>query len=431
MPNKVIIEVIKKSGAAETLTFDAPAELTVGRSSSCGYCLDCDALASRTHAILMIDPPVVRLKDLRSTNGVSINGKIFGGTKNPRQSLLEPTELADGDEVKIGETLFRLKKRDEADDCTVCEPDARIGVQGRSRGREPNPEFSASRRRMPEVEGYELLKVLGTGSMGTVYLAEKRDVGIQVALKVLTVGGNLSDKILDVFWREVDMSRSVTHPNIVALLGSGISRERLLYIALEYVNGGDLDGLLSTYPGRRLPLFEAYFCMLQIAEGMQCVHDHGIVHRDIKPHNILLNRAGGTLTAKVADLGLAKSFESSGLSGVTSSFAGGGTMAYMPPEQLTDFRDVRPSSDVFSVAATFYEMLTGQLAYNFTAKGDRIQTIVSGDIIPITERAPNLPPQLTAIIDKSLAVNPGHRFQHCAEMLKALQELEGIIKQFC
>jgi len=161
--------------------------------------------------------------------------------------------------------------------------------------------------------------------------------------------------------------------------------------------------------------------MLQSLEGLAYAHRHNIVHRDLKPHNLLLAGSDGRWTAKIGDLGMAKNFEKAGLSGRTLTGAYAGTPQFMPREQVINFKYVKPVSDVWSLGATFYGMLTGQTPHDFPRGLDPIEVVLGGKIIPIRQRDASLPKKLAEVIDRSLMVKPQERFQDASEFRRALE----------
>lgn len=143
----------------------------------------------------------------------------------------------------------------------------------------------------------------------------------------------------------------------------------------------------------------------------------------MKPSNILLTGTPTSPVAKIADLGLAKNFDKAGFSGMTVTGAFAGTPLFMPKEQVTNFKYVKPVTDVWSAGATFYSMLTGQLPRDFPPGCDPLQIILRGEIIPIGKRDPRIPRGLAAVLDKAIQANPKARFQDAAEMLAVLKSV--------
>jgi serine/threonine protein kinase len=150
------------------------------------------------------------------------------------------------------------------------------------------------------------------------------------------------------------------------------------------------------------------------------------VHRDLKPHNILLDEQAGRWSAKVSDFGLAKDFEKAGLSGMTATGGFAGTYHYMPREQLTEFKYIRPASDVWSLAATFYSAVTGRYPLEFSPQRDPMEVILHDEAVPIRQREPRLPAAVSAVFDRALLIDPAKRFPTTGEMRLALEQASGV-----
>jgi serine/threonine protein kinase len=156
--------------------------------------------------------------------------------------------------------------------------------------------------------------------------------------------------------------------------------------------------------------------MLDALKGLAHAHQQGFVHRDLKPQNILLSNAN----AHISDFGMAKNFQQAGLSGMSLTGTFAGTPLFMPREQFINFKYVKPVSDVWSLGATFYYLLTGLFPYPFTEKRDPIDVILNEQIVPLGKRDGSLPKALCAAIDQSLAIKPQERYGSAQEMLVAL-----------
>lgn len=162
--------------------------------------------------------------------------------------------------------------------------------------------------------------------------------------------------------------------------------------------------------------------MLQALDGLAYAHEKGFVHRDLKPQNILLT-AHQNGVAKVSDFGLAKSFEKAGLSGYTKTGEAAGTYGFMPKEQLTNFKYVKPVSDVWSMGATIYFMLTAQLPRDTAVGQSPAEAVMRGQIVPIRRREPGIPKAVADVIDKSLVPQAKDRYQTAAEFRDALKRV--------
>src|ERR671932_2576855 len=201
---------------------------------------------------------------------------------------------------------------------------------------------------------YDVVRPLGSGGMGEVYLARDRVLGRDVALKVLRRQYAGDEEFAERFKREAKSAASLSHPNIVQVYDRGETEEKASYIAMEYVPGGTLKERISTEGP--LGAKDAAALGAQVAEALGAAHDRGIVHRDIKPQNVLLTASGG---AKVADFGIARAGSSATISRTGSVM---GTAGYMSPEQALG-EPATPTSDLYSLGVVLYEALTGRLPY--------------------------------------------------------------------
>lgn len=220
--------------------------------------------------------------------------------------------------------------------------------------------------------------------------------------------------------REIAATCALQHRYIVTFLGSGTNNKGF-YFLLEYCEGGSVDDLMKERGGK-LSLSEATPIMLQSLEGLAYIHEHGYVHRDLKPHNILLQGDERHRTAKIADLGLAKSFVQAGFSGMTLTGGYAGTYPFMPREQVTNFKYIKPVSDVWAMSSTFFYMLTGRFPRRQERGQDPIEVILSGEITPIRHYLPSLPSKVAHVLDRALKNNAKDRYQNAGEMLTALEQ---------
>jgi serine/threonine-protein kinase len=274
--------------------------------------------------------------------------------------------------------------------------------------------------KVQEIGGYAVEKKLGAGGFGAVYRARRQRDGQMVALKVMLAKVAVDDDARAKFIREIEALKKLRHPNIVALLehGSGVSA---FYYVMELCEGGSLADWVQRHGGK-LPLAKAGPIMLQTLEGLAHAHRHGFVHRDLKPGNLLLAGTTGCWIAKIGDFGIAKSFQQAGLSGMTVTGNYAGPPGFMPREQVINFRQVKPTSDVWSLGASFYAMLTGQLPRDLPRGVDPIQVVLEGKIVPIRRRDASIPKKLAEVIDRSLALKPQDRFQDAVTFHRAIKQ---------
>jgi serine/threonine-protein kinase len=267
--------------------------------------------------------------------------------------------------------------------------------------------------------GYDLGEVLGIGGMGVVHKALRRSDGQAVAVKLMLAKVVVSEKARDAFLREIDVVRKLEHRNIVKIFETGPAGEGF-YFAMELCNAGSLDRMIARQGGKLRPGIAAPI-ILQCLHGLEHAHRQNFVHRDLKPQNVLLDKQEGRWCVKIADFGLAKDFAQAGFSGMTATGSYGGTYNYMPREQLTHFKYVRPVSDVWSIAATFYHMLTGAYPLDFSNDCDPVAVILNDKPVPIRKRDQTIPAALAAVIDRALSSDPAARYQTAVEMRTALE----------
>jgi DNA-directed RNA polymerase subunit RPC12/RpoP len=273
---------------------------------------------------------------------------------------------------------------------------------------------------VPAIEGYEILRQLGIGGNGAVYQARRKKDAALVAVKVMLAKVAVSEHARKKFLHETEILKSLRHANIVSLLEHGAIGSAF-YFVMEFCDAGDLTDLISRRGGR-VSLDEATGLMLQALDGLAYAHGKGIVHRDLKPGNLLLLGSRANRKVKVSDFGWAKNFEQAGFSGMTLTGHFAGTPRFMPREQVLNFKHVKPVSDVWSIAATFYIMLTGWLPRDFPKGKDPLAVVLDGDVVPIRKRDRNIPKPLAAVIDRALEKNPKSRFQNAKEFREALSK---------
>jgi eukaryotic-like serine/threonine-protein kinase len=251
------------------------------------------------------------------------------------------------------------------------------------------------------AERYELEEVVGHGGMSTVYKAHDSLLERNVAVKVLHQQYNEDDDFVERFKREARSVAQLQHPNIVTVIDRGEEAGRQ-YIVFEFIDGENLKELVVRKG--RLDLRNALEIALEVAHGLAFAHDHGLVHRDVKPQNVLLNGDGG---AKVTDFGIARSLDVD--NGVTQTGTILGTSNYIAPEQASG-QPVDAHTDVYSLGIVLYEMLTGELPFPG-------ESFVAVAMKHMQEPAPNvldvrgdLPLRVAEMIDRALEKGPEHRF---------------------
>jgi len=265
-----------------------------------------------------------------------------------------------------------------------------------------------------KIGHYEILKKLGAGGMGEVYLARDEQLGRKVALKMLAPRLVANEESRARFLREARLASSLDHPNICTIHEIGES-ENQCFISMQYVEGKTLS---ETIDGRALSLNLLLAIGLQIADALRTAHTQGIIHRDIKSANILINSRG---QAKVLDFGLAKllSADDDLDENLTQTGAIHGTPAYMSPEQACG-EDLNHRSDIFSFGVVLYEMATGQLPFKKKSKAETMNAVINEPHKPIGDKMQGL----SDLIDHALAKNPDERYQTMEELFADLSSLQ-------
>lgn len=268
---------------------------------------------------------------------------------------------------------------------------------------------------------FETKRLLGRGAMGVVYLARHRTTGRDVALKIIDPETAATRTAIERFMREMSVIGTLKHPNIVECLDQGHDRGRL-WFAMEYVSGVSLETLAQANRGT-YPYHQACRLICQVLRGLEHAHSQGFVHRDIKPENVLIGRtAENKLIAKISDFGLAKNYQQLGGSGLTFSGEMRGTIPFMPPEQMIDFKTVKPSADLYASAATLYYLISGTFVFETDSDTeDMIQMLLDHRIVPLARRRPDVPFGLSQLLDRCLARRPEDRLPTAAAMRAALK----------
>ena len=267
------------------------------------------------------------------------------------------------------------------------------------------------------IDNYEIVKVLGYGGMGTVFKAIDQNLEKEVALKLMDPRLSNDKEFIKRFRTEGKSQALLQHPNIVTvhtLRGTDLG----LFLVMEYVEGETLARKIQS--GGSIPWQEALPIFKQLISAIEHAHSKGVIHRDIKPNNVIMDVTG---KVKITDFGLARVQHDFG---VTKTGYSGGTFVYSAPEQIKDFKKADNRSDIYSIGMTFYEVLAGKLPFDPTESNLTIQLkILDGNITPLKQLNPNLPHQLVQIINKAIHKDPDKRFQSAGAMLSALEEFEG------
>jgi serine/threonine-protein kinase len=421
-----------------TFSFAGHDTFLVGRSVKAHFQLASkDRYFSRLHFLVEVNPPRCALLDLGSRNGTHVNGRKVARCL-----------LAHGDEIRAGHTTLRVGISGAPAEAPPTRPpspspgpaaapagetvQSPLACQNCGASAAPvGPGglrlcaacLEAVDRQPQQVPGYRLVRELGRGGMGVVYLAVRDADGQPAAVKTIRPAGT-DDAAVQRFLREADILRQLDHPHIVACHEVGESGG-LLWFAMDYVAGDDAAALLRR--AGPLAVGRAVALVRQALDGLAYAHERGFVHRDVKPSNLLVAGEEGQEVLRVADFGLARLYQASQLSGLTLAGDVGGTPAFMPPEQITAYRDASPASDQYSSAAALYNLLTGAHVHDF--RGDdlakKFLAILHEDAVPIRRRRADLPEGLAQAIHRALDRNPKRRWPHVRAFAEALAPFGG------
>lgn len=262
---------------------------------------------------------------------------------------------------------------------------------------------------------FELLDKLGEGGMGAVFRARDRNLDRLVALKVLSPKLSHNVEFLARFQREVRTAGALNHPNIVTAYGAGEFDGRP-YLTMELVDGGSLRDKIRD--GRRLPEKEALGYMLAVARALAHAHAAGLVHRDVKPDNILISKDG---EVKLTDLGLAKSVQDD--ERLTATGVALGTPFYMAPEQARGLREIDHRVDLYSLGATFHHILTGKPLFQATKRSELMLHHVKTPAPDVREGAPEVSAGTAAMLKKLLEKKPEDRYSSAQVLVEDLERL--------
>jgi serine/threonine-protein kinase len=275
-----------------------------------------------------------------------------------------------------------------------------------------------------QLAGYLIHSLVGRGGMAYVYRAEDPRLGRQVALKVLAPELSTNEDFRRRFLRESRLAAALDHPNIIPIYDAG-EADGLLYIAMRYVAGSDLKSLLTG--GRRPDVRQLVAIFSQIAGALDAAHAHGLVHRDVKPANVLIAPAPvpqGHDHVYLTDFGITK--RAGSLSGVTAAGVIVGTMDYLSPEQIAG-KPVTARTDQYSLGCVVYETLTGSVPFVREDDAALLWAHLGEALPPISQARPDLPPAVQDVLVKATAKDPDNRYRSCDEFIAALTVALGAV----
>lgn len=376
--------------------FLGPVTFVIGRAPGVDVVIP-DNRISRRQCSIEVTKDEVRLVDLGSANGSYVNGK-----KTPK------AVLEDGDRVLLGRVELGV---------SLARGSTQIVTNGAlNLGMEASRSVKLPEGDEVEIAGYRFGRCLGQGGFGAVFEAWS-PLGEIVAMKVLKLRSDIGEEDKQRFFREAAAASSIQHPNVVRILDQGQSGP-VYYIVMEFVPGETVRALLER--DGPLPLRQSLEIARAVAAALEAARRADLVHRDVKPENFLIGTNG---SIKLADFGMAKSVLTAGRSGLTRAGDIVGTLAYMAPEQLGASIYADHKSDIYSLGASLYHMLSGRTIFTAKAQLDLIKKILEQEPTPITTVRPDIPPIVHSIIDRCTRKNPADRYGTAGEIVRTLDML--------
>jgi serine/threonine-protein kinase len=471
MAMRVILEVIESENASligQQFVFDQHQAFVVGRKKNerVQFRIPEDPYFSRYHMMIEVNPPDCYVRDLGSRNGTKVNGR-----------KVREARLKDGDKIGGGHTKMRLRIEAESPvaSCSVAPPPpAEPAAAPPSRpnlesttlfGLRPNvggnrevvcavcsakaedaqlldltqtrllayvcPTCTAQRQDNEHpIPNYRKIRKLSDGVLGPVYQARRVSSDKLVALKMLAPALHCNDSAVRTFLREMLLTARLDHPRIVPVVEIGKAGKDL-WLASQWIEGVDARQWSQNHGGR-VPVADAVEIVCQVLEALQYAHDSNLVHRDVKPANILVIESAGRYDARLTDFGLLRNTDEAGVTGITMEGEVRGSVPFMPPEQVMDCRFVKPAGDLYAAAATLYWLLTNEYIHDFEARDargdvmDPYLIILDSPIIPLRQRDPSIPEPVARVVEQALASDPEDRYATAAEMSRELRSAAGL-----
>lgn len=432
----LVIRVTSGPHSGEEYLIDHRQAFLVGRSSRVHFPMTGDKLLSREHFRIENQPPLCHLMDLGSTNGTKVNGL-----------RVERVQLREGDVITAGDSSFVIHFRENMADGT---PKANCAGCGRRMAVEQGPgnglipltaagqpgapvwlcgECEARRLKFPKTHPDYLIEAwIGGGGMGEVFRGRQLSKNRPVAIKMMSANCTIGEKKLSYFKREIEILRDLLmpggqcHPNIVAFY-EVFEIDGQLQFVMEYVDGK--NALEWTRALKRpLPITTAAVIGRHLLSALDFAHTKGYVHRDVKPSNLLVLGTDRRPRGKLTDFGLAKSFdESDGFSTLTRLGDVGGSIGFISPDHIRNFRETRAPADIYSAGASLFYLLTNKYPYlNFDPRmPGSYEIILQNPPVPLRAFRPDAPEGVERILMKALQKQSRDRWKSAQAMADALR----------
>lgn len=406
----VRLSVIQGTLKGKELLFNKKGKIIIGRSPDSDLVFPINEnKISRFHCMIDFNPPNILLKDLDSLNGTFINGNKYGGCRNirsPKDNIVyNYKQYINENYLEEDNFIYHLKNNDEI---TI----------GNNNIIKVNINYIDNE----VLPGYERIKKIGESLLCEVYHVRKTGTKDEFALKLIKADEEpTEDEIRRLRERDAEIGILINHPNVVKQYKSGYENGEF-YIVMDYVNGANIEDCVKE--NGKFNINTSLDIMLGILDGLEYLHHNGIIHRDIKPSNILLLKNKGKIIPKIIDFNLSILYKHSKT--ITKTGFPKGSLSYMPPEQITHFKEIGRNlelgqkADIFSLGATFYYMLTGKEIREFNI-ANYIEVILDqSSIIPINKRIPDIPLKISQMLEKTIAFKPENRFANIGEVKKSM-----------
>ena len=268
------------------------------------------------------------------------------------------------------------------------------------------------------ISGYKILGKLGSGAMATVYKAKQISLDRIVAIKKLPKKFSSNPQFIERFFAEGRAAAQLNHPNIVQAFDVGNEGD-LYYFVMEYVEGRSVHDDIVTH--KRYKESEATDIAIQVAEALEHAHDRGLIHRDVKPKNIMITKEG---VVKLADMGLARAMSDVEAAEAEAGRAFG-TPYYISPEQIRGEKNIGPPADIYSLGVTLYHMVTGSVPFEGKNPSSVMHKHLKSELVPPDHVNPKLSAGISEIIEMMMAKRVSDRYQNCADLLIDLRALKA------
>lgn len=470
---KIELRITKGQCAGHCKIIEKPERILIGREATCDIALT-DPLLSRQHCLVEITTNGIKVVDLKSRNGTYVNGQkieetlvgfqdevklgrhVFQFVPIPEEAAVVETLSCSQCGIAVTSQALQAKRALRHGQYIFCEECVNKGIElpkpntgniAKSRaataaiGQMQRPVATANsptlNPNMPTIKetrnpavaaqmaptqgmkqpqnigNYTVLSLLGEGGMGVVYKAEHIFLKTAVAIKVIKEELAMHSEIVERFLQEARLGISLEHKNILRIHDAG-KYESMYFIAMEFFEGEDVTGLIKKNGPMSYDKLLPY--AIQIADALDFAHRHKVIHRDVKPSNIMISK--DMSIAKLADFGLAKAWQNAGAHQLTASGQTLGTLQYISPEQLEDSRNVTPQTDIFSLGGALCYALTGFPPFGEEPIGRVIQSILNSPPPALQD----IPEDLEKIIHKAMEKKTASRYRNMGEFRDALAE---------